>query len=360
MDLSFQNRLVAERIKRQITALATTNQFIGGEAVSTFETRFADYCGSSYCVAFNSGTDALRLALIAVDLPPRSEVITSPFSFIATVEAIRQAGLRPCFADVDDETMNLSAESVGRHLRQESSCMVPVHFGGNPCDMECLRAVKRGMIIVEDACQAHGSRIYGKHAGTLGAVGTFSFYPTKNLGAWGDGGAAITDDRQIAKRLRLLGNHGQVDRYFHESQGWNSRLDALQAVVLSTKLEFLDNWNHDRIRLASLYDQLLGNLETVRRVKKYAGAEMVPYLYTIRVAKRDRLREFLNRFEIGTEVVYPHALHLLPASQDLGYKAGDFPTVEKICKEVLSLPLYPGLRESDVYLVCEKIRDFYR
>jgi dTDP-4-amino-4,6-dideoxygalactose transaminase len=196
--------------------------------------------------------------------------------------------------------------------------------------------------------------------GTFGKAGAFSFYPTKNLGAWGDAGAVVTGDEVIAASLRRLRDHGQTERYFHESEGWNSRLDALQAAVLSIKLDYLDQWSRERIRLAGLYDQGLEGIEEVRFVKKYATAEPVPYLYTLRAQRRDQLREFLQRTGIETEVVYPYPLHLLPATRPLGYKKGDFPNSERACAEVISLPLYPGLNENDVQFICEKIRDFYR
>jgi dTDP-4-amino-4,6-dideoxygalactose transaminase len=196
--------------------------------------------------------------------------------------------------------------------------------------------------------------------GTFGQAGAFSFYPTKNLGAWGDAGAVVTGDGGIAASLRRLRNHGETGRYFHENQGWNSRLDALQAAVLSIKLDYLDQWNRERVRLAGLYDQGLDRVEEVRLVKKYATAEPVPYLYTLCVQRRDQLREFLRREGIETQVIYPYPLHLLPATRALGYQKGDFPNSEKACAEVVSLPLYPGLKENDVQFICEKIRHFYR
>ncbi len=360
VDLSEQNRQVSQEIFEGLRAVAASSQFIGGDAVAGFETRFAEYCGSRHCVALNSGTDALRLGLISLRLPRDAEVITTPFSFIACVEAILQAGLKPRFADIDRETLNLSAESVGDHWRSATSCVMPVHVGGNPCDMRQLKAALGESAIVEDCCQAHGSRIHGKHVGTFGALGAFSFYPTKNLGAWGDGGAVITDDDQLAASVRLLRNHGQTARYFHERDGWNSRLDALQAVILSVKLQYLGRWNRERVNLSSLYDRLLGEVDEVRLRKKCATVEAVPYLYTVRARKRDELRRFLTECGIETEVTYPHPLHLLPATQNLGYKRGDFPNAEQACTAVISLPLYPGLNESNVHFICEKVREFYR
>lgn len=360
VDLSTQNQQVAGRILERIAAAAESSQFVGGEAVAAFEAQFANYCGVAHCVGLNSGTDALRLALVALELPTGSGVLTTPFSFVATVEAIRQAGFRPFFADIDDGTLNISAASVAQKMGKEISCVLPVHFGGNPCDMRQLKAACAGAAVVEDACQAHGSSIYGRNVGTFGGVGAFSFYPTKTLGAWGDAGAAVTDDSQVAARLRLLRDHGQVGRYFHEATGWNSRLDALQATVLLAKLECLEQWSLERVRLGALYDRLLADVDGVTLVKRYPTARMVPYLYTVRAHRRDRLQRFLERSEIGTDVIYPHPMHLLPTNRDLGYKKGDFPNAERICDQVLSLPMYPGLKDDDVCLVSEKIRDFYR
>ncbi|HEY3129550.1 MAG TPA: DegT/DnrJ/EryC1/StrS family aminotransferase [Acidobacteriota bacterium] len=359
IDLSEQNRQASQEIFENLRAVAASSQFIGGDVVANFERRFAEYCNSRHCVALNSGTDALRLGLISLSLPRDAEVITTPFSFIACVEAVLQAGLKPCFADIDAESLNLSAQSVNERCGRMTCCVMPVHFGGNPCDMRGLESACGKAVILEDCCQAHGSRICGKHVGTFGAVGAFSFYPTKNLGAWGDGGAAITNDDRLAESIRLLRNHGQSGRYFHEKDGWNSRLDALQAVILSIKLQYIRGWNRERVELSSLYDRLLVEVDEVRLIKKYATAEAVPYLYTVRAREREELKRHLEECGIETRVIYPFPLHLLPATRGLGYGKGDFPSAEQACAEVISLPLYPGLNENNVYFICEKIRDFY-
>lgn len=359
-DLAPQNSEVVDRVLQRMSALAEDSVFVGGEPVHQFEKAFAAFSRAAHCVALNSGTDALRLSLLALDLPGGSEVITTPFSFIAAVEAIRQANLRPCFADIDPDTLNLCAESVGHRFRKSVSCILPVHLGGNPCRLDALRDASPGALMVEDACQAHGSRYGGRGVGTWGEIGAFSFYPTKSLGAWGDAGAAVTSSESHAEALRRLRNHGQTGRYFHQHDGWNSRMDAFQAVVLSAKLERLEAWIRERLRLSGLYDTQLGEIGEIKLIKKYATAEPVPYLYTIRAEGRDRLRRHLQDTGIGTEVIYPYPLHLLPACRDLGYAEGDFPAAEKSCHEVLSLPLYPGLRECDVHLACEEIRKFYR
>ena len=360
LDLSSQNRQVADAVLQRIAAAAAENQFIGGKAVESFEREFATYCDSPHCVALNSGTDALRLALLGLRLPAGSEILTTPFSFVATVETICQAGLKPKFADIDPASLSLSPAAVDARLGPSVSCIVPVHLGGNPCDMTALEASAARVPLLEDACQAHGSRLMGRQIGTFGAAGAFSFYPTKSLGAWGDAGAAVTAREDLAAELRLLRNHGQTGRYYHEVEGWNSRMDAIQAIVLSTKLGFLEAWSRERCRLAALYDSRLIDVEEVTTLKVPATAEPVPYLYSVRARNRDRLREFLSVEGVGTEIVYPYPLHLLPVCSELGYRTGDFPHAEKACMEVISLPMFPGLMDNELDEVCEKIRRFYR
>lgn len=361
LELTYQNLPCSASFLDRARSIVRDNSFVGGAWVQSFEEAFARYCGVAHGVALNSGSDALKLGLQALGAEPDWEVVTSPFTFIATGEAVSQVA-RLVFCDVDPETFTLSPSALEAVLGPRTRAVIPVHIFGLPADLPALRslAAPRGVKILEDACQAHGAAWSGVRVGGWGDAAAFSFYPTKNLGGFGDGGALITADAELANRVRLLRNHGQTGEYFHELEGWNSRLDALQAAALLVKLERLDDWNAERRRLAGAYLEQLADLEEIQPQKVPPEATPVYHLFAVLAQDRDRLRDYLNERGIGSRVIYPVPLHLQPAFRRLGYARGDFPAAERIAEQVLCLPLYPGLREETVRYVADAVRSFYR
>lgn len=360
LDLTYQTQQVAAGFQNRISELVASNGFIGGAPVEDFESSFAGYCGARECVALNSGTDALRFALLAGGVGPEDEVITSPFTFIASAEVISQSG-RLVLADVEPDTFTLSLESVKSRLSSRTRAVMPVHIFGLAADMEGFGglAAERNVFIVEDACQAHGASIGGRRVGTFGASAGFSFYPSKNLGAFGDAGALTTDDPDIARHTRLLRNHGQVAPYAHDIEGYNSRMDTFQAAALRLKLELLEAWNDERRRLAGLYRAELSGLEEVRFQRVPDGYVHVYHILAILVERRDELKAFLAEQGIDSRIVYPTPVHRLGAYRSLGYGEGDLPNAERVSREVLCLPMYPGLESAQVREVCGSIRQFF-
>ncbi|MEW6681743.1 MAG: DegT/DnrJ/EryC1/StrS family aminotransferase [Nitrospirota bacterium] len=370
-------------LERELTAVfqqaVRSAGFIGGPMVSEFEKRFAEFSGTSQCVGVSSGTDALRFALMAAGVQKGDRVITVPNTFIATTEAITQAGAVPDFVDIDERTYNMDPEKlreyieircavdkktgriVNRATGQPVSAVVPVHLYGQPADMDPILelAERYGLIVVEDACQAHGAEYLSKaaggwrKAGSIGKAAAFSFYPGKNLGACGEAGAVTTNDEGIASKIRMLRDHGQVKKYVHDVEGYNGRLDAIQAGILSVKLKRLPEWNEERRRLAARYNELLGDVDDLVRPVEPEWAKSVYHLYVVRVPDRDDVQKHLSENDIATGLHYPVPLHLQKAYADLGYKNGDFPVTEKVSKEILSLPMYPGLAESQQQRVAE-------
>lgn len=343
-------------------------RFIGGPAVEAFEANFAAFCGTAHCAGVANGTDALRLALVAAGVRPGDTVVTVANTFAATVEAIRQAGALPAFVDIDETTFNMDAARLSEYL--EARCrmsaegrpfdrksntavtaVVPVHLYGQPPDMDPIldTARRHGLKVVEDACQAHGAEYYSalkggwKMAGSLGDAAAFSFYPCKNLGACGDGGAVTTNDPGAFEMVRMLRDHGQSSKYFHEIEGCNSRLDAIQAGFLDIKLRRLSVWNGMRRACAAHYGELLSGAEGIVLPKERPNTRPAYHLYVVRVKDRDALQERLSEAGVSTGLHYPVPLHLQNAYRGLGYKRGDLPATEKAAGEVLSLPMYPGL-----------------
>jgi len=360
LDLSFQTGQVAASFISQLTQLIDQNRFVGGEPVEQFENAFAELCGTPYCVALNSGTDALRFGLLAAGLKSEDEVITSPFTFIATAEAISQvAALK--LADVEPDTFTLSPVAVSEMISDSTRAVVPVHIFGLPANMTDFELLARhnSLFLLEDACQAHGAAIEGRRAGNLGAAAAFSFYPSKNLGAFGDAGAITCRESSFAEAVRLLRNHGQVGSYFHQVEGFNSRMDAFQGSVLQLKLDFLENWNEERRQIARQYRHELADLEEVRFQQSPAGYTHVYHVFAILAERRDELHGYLQGMGIETKVIYPVPVHLHPAYQHLGLKRGDLPNAESICNSVLCLPMYPGLGAGQVEKVAIQIRCFY-
>ncbi|OGP18933.1 MAG: erythromycin biosynthesis sensory transduction protein eryC1 [Deltaproteobacteria bacterium GWA2_55_10] len=342
--------------------------FIGGPALASFEDNYARFCGTEHCVGVANGTDALRLALIASGVKPGDTVVTVANTFIATVEAISQSGAKPAFIDIDEATFNMAPESLleylearcdissdgrpfDRRTKSPVTAVVPVHLYGQPCDMDAILeiAAKYGLIVVEDACQAHGAEYFSKKeggwkkAGAFGAAAAFSFYPGKNLGACGDGGAVTTGSKDIAGRIKMLRDHGQSRKYHHEIEGFNSRLDSIQAAFLDVKLKRLSGWNEMRRACAWTYGELLSGSNDVIVPEERENAKHVYHLYIIRVKDRDGLQKRLGEEGIATGLHYPLPLHLQNAYKGLGYKMGDLPVTERVSSVILSLPMYPGL-----------------
>lgn len=328
--------------------------------MQAFERLFAEFCKSPHCIALNSGTDALSFALQAMGVKGNDEVITSPFTFIATAEAIRRHA-RLVLADVDPDTFTIAPDEVEERITAHTRVLAPVHIFGLPASMTELifLAQRNDLVIVEDACQAHGASIFNQRVGTFGECAAFSFYPTKNLGAFGDAGAVTTGQSETAERIRLLRNHGQTGPYEHEREGWNSRMDALQASLLSLKLKFIDAWIGERRRLAGLFRKGLQGVGAVSFQKEPENYLHVYYMLAARVERREELMAHLLKAQIETRVVYPFPLHLLKAYRDLGYHCGDFPVAEALCKNILSFPLYPGLSDEHVGEITQVVRRFY-
>ncbi len=361
LDLSRQNRQIRNRAIELFTDIIDTSSFIGGAHVKTFEENFARFCHCRQAIAVNSGTDALRLAIAACGVDPGDEIITVPFTFIATTEAITQNNARIVFADIDPETCNLDPTRLEAVITPRTRGIIPVHLYGNPADMPAIRKIaeRHNLWVLEDACQAHGATLDGQPTGSLGTAGAFSFYPTKNMGAFGEGGMVTTNDEDIAQSVLALRNHGQSARYSHEFEGFNARLDAIQAAILNEKLELLPTWNQQRLATARFYIRELTGVGDVVTPHTTAGATHVYHQFTIRTAHRDALRAWLTEREIGTAIHYPVPLHMQKAYLDLGYVPEDFPVSLECSRTVMSLPLYQGITEEEAGAVVEAIREFF-
>lgn len=359
MDLKTQHRTIASEINTCISNVVETADFILGEELTLFEEEFARYCNTRFAVGLDNGTSALELALRAYGIGPGDEVITAANTFIATVSAIAFTGALPVLVDIDPQTYNIATNNIDSIITKRTRAIIPVHLYGQPSDMDPIMEIakKHNLIIVEDACQAHGALYKGQKVGSIGNIGCFSFYPAKNLGAFGDGGMLVTNDKEMADRVRMLRNYGQQEKYKHLFIAYNRRLDTLQAAVLRVKLKYLENWNEARRHHAGLYTKLLSNnnlslpLET-----KYA--HHVYHLYVVRTARRDALQKHLKNNGIATGVHYPIPVHTQQAYQYLGYRKGDFPISEAYAEQILSLPMYPELTEEQIRYVAKTISEF--
>jgi dTDP-4-amino-4,6-dideoxygalactose transaminase len=344
-----------------------SGQAIGGPEVSALEQEVADYCGAAAAVACASGSDALSLCLAALDIGPGDEVILPPFTFFASAGAVARCGATPVFADIEADTYNIDPHQVENKITPRTRAIMAVHLYGQCCDMEALWRIaeRHNLPIIEDACQAIGADYQGKRAGTLGSMACFSFYPTKNLGAYGDAGMVVTSDRDWADKMTALRNHGSHQRYYHELLGWNSRLDALQAALLRVKLPYLDKWCDGRAAIAKRYDRLidehqLGHLFKKPVVRSYGRHTFHQYVVRVQNGLRDALRDHLKKDSIGTEVYYPLCLHQQKAFLHLGYKAGDFPVSERAASEVMALPMFPELSLEQQKRVVQSCGNFIR
>jgi len=360
LDLRAQYEGLKDEVIEAVKRVLSSGIYLRGEEVEGFEEEFARYCEVKYAVGVGSGTEALYLALRALGIGKGDEVITVPNTFAATAEAVLLAGAQVSFVDVDERTHTMDPELLEQVITSRTKAIIPVHLYGQPADMaRILRVARRhNLYVIEDAAQAHGARYQGRRVGSLGDVACFSFYPSKNLGAYGDGGAVVTNDEGIARRVRMLGEHGSERKYVHLFLGTTSRLDALQAAVLRVKLRHLDRWNEHRRRIARLYRQQLAELDGLRLPEEAEGRYHVYHLYVIRTTKRDALKDYLGARGIGTGLHYPIPLHRQPFLASLKIEEGRFPVSEKLAREVLSLPIYPEMREEVVREVAEAIKGF--
>lgn len=349
---------LVEAFRRALRAAA----FVGGPEVAAFEQEFATFVGTRGCVGLNSGTDALRFAYQAMNIRPGDEVITVPNTFIATTEALTQSGATIRFADVRPDTLTMDPRAVDAAITPRTVGIVPVHLYGQPADMDPILAVasKRGLWVIEDAAQAHGAAYKGRSAGTMGVLAAFSFYPGKNLGALGEAGATVGNDAARLETVRRLREHGQSRKYYHEIEGYNGRLDAIQAAFLRIKLRRLPEWNAGRRRAAAWYREALAGIPEVRLPVEAPYAKHVYHLFVIQADRRDELQAHLTARKIGTGLHYPLPLHLQTAYRYLGLTRGAFPVTEAAAGSILSLPMFPELTEAQVGRVADAIRSFYR
>jgi dTDP-4-amino-4,6-dideoxygalactose transaminase len=368
IDLTRQYQFIEDEVNAAVLTVLRSGRYIGGSAVTDFEQQFADYVGVSECIACNSGTDALYLALRALNIGVGDEVITTPFTFIATSEVIVRAGATPVFVDIDPTTYNLDIEQIESAITSKTKAIIPVHLFGQSVDMTKLMAIAndRYLFVIEDCAQATGAAWAGRQVGSMGHVGCFSFFPTKNLGACGDGGAVTTNDTAIASPIKKLKEHGMSSvRYCHDDTGLNSRLDTIQAVILQIKLRYLDSWNDNRDRVATTYQELLHSVPGIRLPQNLPGGKNVWNQYTIAIedkqqtdeSTRDKIRQQLQNVGISSMVYYPIPLHLQPVYQNLGYQVGQLPAVERVAREVLSLPMFPDLTFEEQQQVVYCLKD---
>ncbi len=351
-DLTEQYKLIGEEVGAAVLEVLASGRYIGGSPVEQFEQQFAQFVGTAHGIACNSGTDALYLALRSLNIGAGDEVITTPFTFVATAETVSAVGATPVFVDIDAATFNLNLDQVEAAITDRTKAIIPVHLFGQPVDMTRVMEIaqKHHLSVIEDCAQSTGAEWNGAKVGSIGHVGCFSFFPTKNLGACGDGGAITTNDPTIASRVRMLRDHGQYQRYRYEEVGVNSRLDAVQATILLIKLRYLNQWNAQRQTIADRYTQLLQPLPGIQSPQTIAGGTSVWNQYTIRVLskgnlshERDRVRQRLQEQQVSSMIYYPMPLHLQPVYASLGYQPGQLPVSEQMAQEVLSLPMFPEL-----------------
>jgi dTDP-4-amino-4,6-dideoxygalactose transaminase len=355
-DLHAQYLAIRPDVDAAIERTIARSAFIGGAELQAFEAEFAQYCETKACVGVGNGTDALYLALRCMGIGPGDEVITVAHTFIATAETISLTGARPIFVDIREDTMLMDPEALESAITPRTRAIIPVHLYGQSCDMDRIMEVARRhrLKVIEDAAQAHGARWRGKRAGSIGDAACFSFYPGKNLGAYGDGGAVVSQDEALIKRIRMLANHGRVDKYIHETEGINSRLDGLNAAILRVKLRQLDTWNAARRRHAEQYMNALRGSAAMLPVV-HANAEPVWHLFVIRISGRDRVQARLNKQGIGAGVHYPVPLHLQPAYQQMRMAVGALPVTERVAASIISLPMYPELNGDQMEAVSHAV-----
>jgi len=390
VDLRVQYLSIKREIDKAIQEVIDTVNFIGGSHLRSFEEAFASYLEVNHCIGVGNGTDALFICLKCLGISYGDEVVTTPNTFIATTEAISMTGARPVFVDIDEKTFNIDPEKLTELLEKREKdgnnrikAIIPVHLYGRPCEMDAILNIARkyDLKVIEDAAQAHGAMYYSsspnneksdshqidndismkaRKVGSFGNAGCFSFYPGKNLGAYGDGGAIVTNDAELAQKIRMYANHGRIKKYEHQFEGMNSRLDNLQAAVLGVKLKYLERWNEQRRRAAKSYAERLSEAQLIKRIivpDEAANSRHVYHLFVIKVKDRDLVRATLADKGISTGIHYPVPLHALPAYRHLNYKEGDFPVAERLAREILSLPMFPELTDDQIDYVCQVLEE---
>src|SRR5271154_1046046 len=360
LDLAAQIKSLRKEIDAALALALDNCTFCLGPDVVQFEKDFAKFCGAQHCIGFNSGTSALHVALLLLGIKPGDEVVTTPFTFVATSWAISYCGAKPVYADIDDATFNLNPALIEKAITPRTKAFFPVHLYGQPFDVDAILKICREhkLPLVEDAAQAHGAKYKGKIVGTFGEISCFSFYPGKNLGAAGEGGALVTNHSDFAARAKSLREHGSTQRYHHDEVGYNYRMEGFQGAVLGVKLKHLEKWTNERRRVAKRYTEMLA--DTPLQLPREANyAESAWHLYTVRHPRRDELKKYLDENGIGNAVHYPIPLHLQKAYAHLGHKPGDFPVAEKAAREVLSLPIFPELTDAQIQRVVEAVKNFF-
>jgi dTDP-4-amino-4,6-dideoxygalactose transaminase len=358
LDLQAQYAALRSQVLSALEEICESTSFVQGRATSEFEAKFAAYCGVDHCISLNSGTSALHLALRCLDVGPGDEVVTVSMTFIATAWAISYVGATPVFVDIDPVRRTLNPDNLEAAITSRTKAIIPVHLYGMPAEMDRVMAIaeRHGLPVIEDAAQAHGAKYRGRRVGQFGKIACFSFYPSKNLGAYGEGGALITNDASIAQRARSLRDHAQSQRYLHNEIGYNYRMDSFQGAVLSIKLKYLDEWNAARINCARQYTELLKD-SSYKLPAHMSDSECVWHCYVIETPERDRVRSALQDVGIQSAVHYPVPIHLQKAYQHLDYRSGDLPVTEALCEQCLSLPIYPELAKGKILHVASVLLD---
>ncbi len=358
IDLKRQYNSIKDEVNTKIDEILQNTHFILGGNTEAFEKEFAKYCRVKYAVGVASGSDALTLSLKAVGISKEDEVITVPNTFIATVDAISRNNANPVFVDIDPETYNIDVTKIEEKITDETKAIIPVHLYGQPVDMAPIikLAKEYDLKIIEDACQAHGAEYKGQKVGSFGDVGCFSFYPAKNLGAYGDGGMVVTNNEEITERIKMLRNYGQSKKYYHDFMGYNSRLDEIQSAILRVKLRHLDEWNNKRREHAKLYNELLENVSGIKTPVEKDYTKHVYHLYVIRCKNRYELQQYLTSKGVSTGIHYPIPVHLQRAYKHLEYNKGGFPITERYANEILSLPMFPELTDEEIKYICNRIK----
>jgi dTDP-4-amino-4,6-dideoxygalactose transaminase len=358
LDLNAHHQPIREQLDAAIRDVIDKSAFAGGPFVAAFEREFAHYCGCRHAMGVGTGTDALWLALLALEVGPGDEVVTVPSTFMATAEAISYCGARPKFVDIDEQTYTMDPGLLERAITPRTKAIIPVHLFGQCADLDPILAIanRHGIPVVEDACQAHGALYKGKKAGSMGVAGCFSFYPGKNLGAFGEAGAVTTNDKELAGRIQVLRDHGQHRKYFHSHVGWNARMDGIQGAVLGVKLKQLDAANVRRHSHGLLYDQLLGDMPGI--ITPYEGRHNrhVYHIYAVRVKERNQILTAMGEKGIGCAIHYPIPVHLQEAYRFLGFGEGSFPVAERCAEEFLSLPMFPELSKEQIHAVADELK----
>ena len=359
LDLASHHAPLRGEINAAIEEVIDSGAFAGGPFVAGFEEDFAAYCRCRHAIGVGSGTDALWLALLASGVGPGDEVITVPNTFMATAEAITYCGAKPVFVDVDERTHTMDPAGIEEAITSRTKAVIPVHLFGQPADMDPILRIAhaRGLVVIEDAAQAHGAEYKGRRAGSIGDAGCFSFYPGKNLGAFGEAGAVVTDNQELQEKIRILRDHGQVHKYHHAMVGWNARMDGIQAAVLGVKLRHLDKGNELRRSHAAQYDQALTGIEELVTPSEAGYARHVYHIYAIRVRERDEVIEMLAEMGVACGIHYPVPIHLQQAYQSLEYEAGAFPIAERAARQLISLPMFPELSPAQVEAVAEGVKE---